>query len=151
ASPRPLSRLQALCTLDGLGTLPNDLLVVTLGDNDPGVRRQAVRLSEPRLNSSRPLREALHKLPGDKDPPAGMQAADPPGAAADALVGILLLTNAADPYITAAALSSVQKQNIREVLELTLSDAAKDGDSAKLVERLLTMAAAMGEDAAVGK
>src|SRR5262249_27111782 len=45
-SERPLARLHALCTLDGLKALTPELLRAALGDAHPGVRRHAVRLCE---------------------------------------------------------------------------------------------------------
>src|SRR5437016_2856408 len=41
---RPLGRLHALCTLDGLHGLSNQILARALRDEHPGVRRHAVRL-----------------------------------------------------------------------------------------------------------
>ena len=46
---RPLGRLHALCTLDGLNALTPALLRRALTDAHPGVRRHAVRLCEGRL------------------------------------------------------------------------------------------------------
>src|SRR5258705_13268925 len=46
---RPEARMQALCTLDGLGALTPDLFHAGLADPHPGAPRQAVRLSEPWL------------------------------------------------------------------------------------------------------
>ena len=57
-SKRPQARLHALCTLDGLsqlygeGSLPDELLIAAMSDDHPGVRRHAVRLSEPRLDKA---------------------------------------------------------------------------------------------------
>jgi putative membrane-bound dehydrogenase-like protein len=50
-SSRPKARLQALCTLDGLGALKKDLVVSALRDPDAHVREHAVRLSEPFLQT----------------------------------------------------------------------------------------------------
>src|SRR5205823_444511 len=43
---RPVARLHALCTLDGLGALDAGTLRAALADPHPGVRRHAVRLCE---------------------------------------------------------------------------------------------------------
>jgi len=53
-SKRPLARLHALCTLDGLGALSAAVLRPCLSDAEPGVRRHAVRLSEPLLAPTPP-------------------------------------------------------------------------------------------------
>ncbi|MFH1301062.1 MAG: neutral/alkaline non-lysosomal ceramidase N-terminal domain-containing protein, partial [Planctomycetota bacterium] len=59
AANLPESRLQALCTLDGLKTLDTELLLPRLQDTHPGVRREALRLSEPFLNAAVPLADAV--------------------------------------------------------------------------------------------
>jgi hypothetical protein len=43
---RAKTRMQALCTLDGLNALTTETILVGLHDSHPGVREQAVRLSE---------------------------------------------------------------------------------------------------------
>jgi putative heme-binding domain-containing protein len=149
---RPQTRLEALCTLDGLGALTEGDVRRALGDQHPGVRRQAIRLAESRLAGAPALVPAVLKLVDDVDPQVQMQLAytlgSCPGAAG--ALAAMLARQAADPYITAAAFSSVSKANVAAVLSETLK---RDGDAppAALVERLLAMAAAMGEDVAVGK
>src|SRR5262249_36908555 len=49
-SQRPLARLHALCTLDGMGRLTPPVVIAALADADEGIRWHAVRLSEPFLN-----------------------------------------------------------------------------------------------------
>jgi len=61
----------------------------------------------------------------------------------------MLVANANDPYLTAAAFSSVSKESVGDVLAATL--AASDNASSAVRDRLLAMSAAMGQDAAVGK
>ena len=50
----PKARLHALCTLDGLGALQPDDLVHALNDSSPGVRENAIRLSEGSLRGEPP-------------------------------------------------------------------------------------------------
>lgn len=45
-APQPQTRLQALCTLDGLDALSSEHLLAALQDPHPGVRENAVRLAE---------------------------------------------------------------------------------------------------------
>lgn len=45
-SKRALARLQALCTLDGLGMITHRLIDSALHDPDPGIRENAIRLAE---------------------------------------------------------------------------------------------------------
>ncbi len=51
-SPRSLARVHALCALDGMKALTPDLVNKALSDPHPGVRRQAVRLAETRLEQA---------------------------------------------------------------------------------------------------
>ncbi len=62
---RPESRIHALWTLDGLGSLDSDLIEEAFGDEDARVREHAVRLSE-QFDSPR-LVERLPALVGDPD------------------------------------------------------------------------------------
>ena len=63
-STRPEVRVQAICTLQGLGVLEPSLLLHALRDAHPGVRRQAVRLSEPWLGKDVALGRAVIALAG---------------------------------------------------------------------------------------
>ena len=63
---RPLTRLHALCTLDGLQALESGVLLKGLADSHPGVRRHAVRLCEGRLTDTS-LGAGLLKLVEDPD------------------------------------------------------------------------------------
>jgi hypothetical protein len=114
-----------------------------------------VRLAEPRLSKSADLSSAVLKLVDDGDVQVRMQVAYSLGEWADpraaAALAALLVKDAADPYVTTAALSSVSKESVGEVLMTVLpkSGGASGGD--ELVERLLAMAAAMEQDAAVAK
>ena len=74
-SKRPLARLHALCTLDGLDALKRAVLVKALADAHPGVRRHAVRLCEGRLDKSADLEAALVQLVTDPDAQVRMQLA----------------------------------------------------------------------------
>lgn len=60
-SPNPKTRLQALCTLDGLEALDSKALLGALRDAHPGVRAHAVRLSEARdkLADANKVREKI--------------------------------------------------------------------------------------------
>ncbi len=148
---RPQARLHALCTLDGLsqlygeGSLPDELLIAAMRDDHPGVRRHAVRLSEPRLDKGALLQEVMRRA-DDPDPQVKMQVAYSLGAAACNSCGIklgkLLLANQGDPYLVAAGLSSVRADSLGEVLAEVFSSAES---SDPLRQRLLTMAARLGD------
>ncbi|MCY2994339.1 MAG: hypothetical protein NTY19_41665, partial [Planctomycetota bacterium] len=112
--PRALARLHAMCTLDGLGALRPELVGQALSDTHPGVRRQAVRLSEPFLASDSgahvDLGEALLKLVDDPDLPVQQQLAYTLGewkiVPAGRALGKLAVRHAEDPYFMAAVMSS---------------------------------------------
>lgn len=67
SSARPAVRAQAAAVLDGLKALTPESLRDALQDEDPRVRRHAVRLSETRAMSSPDLLEACLQLSSDPD------------------------------------------------------------------------------------
>src|SRR5258706_40430 len=66
-SRRPASRVQAICALDGLNSLKFEVLSFQITDPDPRVRRNALRVAEPRLASDPALLTAALKLTSDSD------------------------------------------------------------------------------------
>jgi putative heme-binding domain-containing protein len=153
---RPLARLHALCTLDGLKALKPGVLVKALGDEHPGVRRHAVRLCEGRLASAE-VGAALLKRLDDADPQVRLQLACTLGEWEDERagkgLGRLLVEAEGEPYLTAAALSSVSRKNLDAVLLAVLPGGAKApadrGERpGQLVSRLLALASALGHDRA---
>src|SRR5439155_12311520 len=125
---RPEARLHALCTLDGLGALQHDVVLHTLNDKHPGVRRHAVRLSEPLLRQFAEIGSAVLKLANDADPQVRMQVAytlgewDDPWAG-EAL-GRMAVAAAGDRFLTAAVLSSLNARNFDAMLKGALSPGA---------------------------
>jgi putative heme-binding domain-containing protein len=121
-----LGRLHALCTLDGLKALKPAVLEPALGDAYAGVRRHAVRLSEPPAMHRPAVQAALLKRVDDADPFVRVQLAYTLGAwdsgECGKSLGRLLRQNAADPYIAAAALSSLTRKNLAAVTETALAD-----------------------------
>jgi putative membrane-bound dehydrogenase-like protein len=142
-SARPLARLHALCTLDGLKALRPAALVKALEDEHPGVRRHAVRLCEGRLSDAA-LGDALLKRVEDEDAQVRLQLACTLGewddARAGKALGRLLVRAAGERYHTAAVLSSVSRKNLDEVLLAALP--------ANRVEELLRLASALRHDRA---
>ena len=74
-SSRPLCRLNALCTLDGLEALTPALVRQALKDAHAGVRRHAVRLCEGRFREAPALGDALLALVEDAEPQVRLQLA----------------------------------------------------------------------------
>src|SRR5216683_1666975 len=143
-SKRPLTRLHALCTLDGMDALKSEIVQQALADAHPGVRRHAIRLCEPLLAKSPELGQAIVKLADDADPQTRMQAAYTLGewdaAEAGQALGEMAVRDAGDPFLTAAVMSSVNKKNLNGVLVAVLASRKKNAPAAVLMENLLRMA-----------
>ena len=67
-SGKPLARMHALWSLNGLGALKEAHLVQALADSSPGVRVHAVQLAERRFGRSRSLFRKVLALAEDDDP-----------------------------------------------------------------------------------
>jgi putative membrane-bound dehydrogenase-like protein len=119
------SRLQALCTLEGLACLRPEMLLRALRDSHPAVRSHAIRLSEPFLRDSGTIHETILALVGDDDPQVQLQLAYTLGqsrdAKAGAALGDLAWKHHGDRYLSTAILSSINPENARGVLQSILS------------------------------
>jgi putative membrane-bound dehydrogenase-like protein len=158
SAERATARLHALCTLDGLGALRAEIVSRALADNHLGVRRHAVRLSEPLLNDDPRLGKQLVAMCDDADPLVRLQVAYSLGFWADVqaghALGTLALRSHDDPYQTAAVMSSLNKGNLGGALSKVLAASSVSADrraAQSLLTRLLGMAAALKDDAAVAQ
>jgi putative heme-binding domain-containing protein len=161
-NPRAETRLQALCTLDGLNALSPALVQSALRDKHPGVRRNAVRLCEPFLKEQSELgprdKTALTlgtricDLIDDPDPQVRLQVACTLGEWNDSSSGDaiarLALANQQEPYLFAAAMSSITKVNLARVAATVAHSAAGTAPPA-LYRNLMTMATAYSNDRVV--
>jgi putative membrane-bound dehydrogenase-like protein len=167
-SSRATARLQALCVLDGLNQLRPEILAPRLADESAGVRRHAVRLTEGRVAASPALADALMTLANAPSPaPAAVKPQNLPANApteanvqlqlayslgewndprAGRALGAVLIRNAEDPYITAAAMSSVSAKNIDMVLATALAGVDGRAASSHLTGRLFVLAATLGSE-----
>jgi len=155
SNERPLARVHALCTLDGINALTPAIVQKALADKHPGVRQHAMRLSEPFVNKSPELGAALLKLIDDADLPVRLQLAytlgewdDPRAGQA---LGQLAVKNSGDRFITAAVMSSVHKKNLDAVLLAVMSADPKGPPPAVLLENLLRLANALNDSKALVK
>ena len=110
SSPRPLARLHALWTLEGLDVLAPEMVLTALSDAHPGVRENAVILSERYLSESDELRERMLGLAADSSQRVRFQVLLSSGFLssphARTVRDQLLLEGIADPWVPIAALSA---------------------------------------------
>ena len=108
-NPSATARVHALWTLDGMGRLEPSLIEQALADSEPGVRRNAVILAEPRLTSQPNLVKKLLAMGGDADPKVRLQLLLTLGYVdsqkARALRERLLFADIEDRWVQVAALS----------------------------------------------
>src|SRR6185436_1073893 len=126
-----------------------------LGDEQAGVRRHAIRLSEPLLGKSAKVSFGVLKHVEESDPTIRLQMAyslgewhELHGALA---LGKIAVAGQGDPYITAAVMSSLNKENVGTVLAAVMGGSGKQPPAERLVERLLAVATALGDDDAMVK
>jgi putative membrane-bound dehydrogenase-like protein len=148
-SKNPLARLHALCTLDGLGHLHPEYARVALADPHPGIRKHALRLLEAHFNEWRSPSFRFLNMDQDPDSQVRMQLAYTLGEWKDydnagKMLGYLALNDGHDPYMLAAILSSVHKQNFATIVR-TVMDSDKT-PSAAVLEKLVRLASALGDD-----
>ncbi len=141
SSPLPLARLHALWTLEGLGLLDPEPVLTALSDAHPGVRENAVILSERYLSESDEVRERMLGLAEDSSQRVRFQVLLSAGflssAEARAVRDRLLLENIADPWVPIAALSASSDEAPR-LLELALSHLSEeDSEGARILFRTL--------------
>ncbi len=109
ASRVALGRLHALCALDGIGQLDASTIEIALKDSQPGVRRQAVRLS---ATMAPALLDGLE----DSDPAVRLELAVSARGGAD----IARFAGDKDPWIAAAAMSSLDSKNVISALKSSM-------------------------------
>ena len=133
-----------------------ETLTAALGDRHPGVRRHALRLSEPLLQDTPELQQAALKLGEDPDAHVRLQLAyslgewDAPQAGR--ALGKLALANAGDQYITAAVMSSAEN-NLEELIAVVFAGAQGSSQQQKIARtlsaKLLPLAGAFGKPRAI--
>ena len=156
-SLRPVTRAQALWALQGLGELKPAVVVRAMADVHPGVRRQAVRLSEAWTKDSPELLPAIIARADDADAGVRLQVAYTLGewrepAAGEALARLLRRED--DRFVKAAAMSSAlpHAETLMAVLQRDggaenslLVEVATVTENAKALAGLLTAIAGRSE------
>jgi putative membrane-bound dehydrogenase-like protein len=142
-------RLHALCTLGVLGKLEPSQIQLALADSNSGIRRHAVRLSEPLLTSSAELQKALMGLANDPDADVRFQLVCSLGYCSNPEVGNVLarlaVRDANDPYVIAGALSSINRENIAKVVENLIADRSGAAGVSNFLNRVLSVAPALAD------
>jgi hypothetical protein len=163
-SQRPQSRLQALCAAAGLreqGSEPKkpeadrqwrELLRKAMRDEHLAIRQHAIRLAESELNQSLGLARSVLDCGKDADLHVRMQAAYALGFASDyaatQALAEILSADPIDPYLAAAAMSSVTHDNVGSIMHLVLTNPSAR-QKFDLLERLMASAVGYGNDKAV--
>ena len=150
-SPRPVARMQALCTLDLLGKLRDEQIEAALHDPHAGVRRQAVRLAESRLETSPKLLASVIELTDDPDAFVALQVACTLGETNDprkiAALARLMQNHANDDYVTTGVMTSIRDDELDALLKLLF---VKSGElPPSLVNRLFDLVGAGTNESAV--
>ena len=149
SAERPLARLHALCTLDGLDQLRPHVLNTALSDPHPGVVRHAIRLSEPLLGSSQRIDSAVLATRASPDAPVRLQLALSLGQWSDRraweALAELAIAHHDQLYMRTAVLSSLTEENVGFVFHRVLAEAAEQETLAELTTRLAETLAALGD------
>lgn len=151
-SPKPLTRLHALATLDGLGLATSAILQRGAEDPDPRVRDWALRIMAPRLSRDKSLHDVVIRSAGDASIRVRFAAALAMGEihepSATTALATIARRDVADKWIREAILSSSRDRS-GELLSLLAKEGfAQPGTDAarEMVERLAASAAARGDN-----
>lgn len=149
-SGSPAARVQALWALRGLGALDDETILFALGATHPGVRKNAVRLAEPRLDSSAELRAGILALVDDPEPQVRLQVGFAIGESRQwdqaAALARIVRDNPDDTWIHSAVLSSSAHCGGKLFAAL-----AADARHRRFQRRLLTAVGAQNQAADVAR
>ena len=154
-SQRPTTRLQALCTLEGLKQIMPEHIQLGLADRHPGVREHAIRVAEPlfRAGQADALGQALGQAISDSAPRVRAQLAYSVGEwnspVAGKILGRLAKRSSGEPDLQTAIASSATGHSVSILNELI-----NDGDigsHGSLTGNLLALAGAEASAAEIKK
>ncbi|WP_215239076.1 PVC-type heme-binding CxxCH protein [Dyadobacter helix] len=139
----PAGRLHALYTLEGLGLLHPETIIKALKDQTPGVRENAIKLSEPFLKDHQDVQKALLSLQKDPNAKVRFQLLCTLGSLNTPEIisarETILFQDLEDPWMQIAALSAAPAAGTN-LLGAVINRFEKDKPAyASLVERLSTM------------
>lgn len=135
-NPLPQVRAQSLWTMYGLGSLTEDFVEAALYDTDPHVVEQGVRLCAEGFPNSQRLLADLAKLTTYPDIRVrfqlGMALGAMPSEKSGDVLADLLLNNAGDVWISAAAMSSLVP-HVKPVLQQVLTKPQLNHEQLELI------------------
>jgi putative membrane-bound dehydrogenase-like protein len=156
-STNPKARLQALCTLDGLSAVTQEIAKNAFNDPHPAVREHAVRISESLLanhGTGDRLLEPLLKLVNDPAIRVRYQLAFSLGQSDSPLAGETLvklaLKDLDNPDIQTAVMTSAPR-HLATMLSAVLNHAKEQKPPEALLDKLVGLATAMGEEHALAQ
>jgi putative membrane-bound dehydrogenase-like protein len=157
-SKSAVGRAHALWTLDGLKALDDDLVEKALEDDEPGVREQALRLSEPRVQKLDRLPDLVAKCADDPSPRVRFQAAftlgESPSDEALARLAKVARRPDNDTWTQTAVLSSVSN-TAPQLLDALARDEEftrkPSANQLQMLTRLAALVATKADDATLGK
>ncbi|TWU07203.1 Cytochrome c [Symmachiella macrocystis] len=140
-SSKPLARLHALWSLNGLEALTEDDLMQGLTDASPRVREQAVLLAENRLKTSPKLLTQVLAVADDDDARVRFQTALSLGEAETdpritAALERIARRDVEDPWTRAAVLASLSGQEITVLVDLLADPDFAAGNGTPLIAQL---------------
>ncbi|HEX3150594.1 MAG TPA: neutral/alkaline non-lysosomal ceramidase N-terminal domain-containing protein [Gemmataceae bacterium] len=156
----PLYQVNALAALSNLGAVSVDDLKEALvvefrhQENVPASPHcvPAIRVAEQLISTERDVRTEVSRLAMDPDPKVRQQVAATFGAWDDPRTGIVLgyiaCRKADDPYLVAAILSSLSKENLSETIAKVLEYSGDIDPPSEFMAQVMRMAAAMKNDEA---
>ncbi|HVU86580.1 MAG TPA: PVC-type heme-binding CxxCH protein [Pirellulales bacterium] len=143
-SVHALARVHALCTLDGLRAIDEDVLLAALEDTNATVRRHAIRLAEPWFARSPLVAKSVQQLADDTNEMVRLQLAYSLGEWADPrageTLGAMAVADLDDVYISAAIVSSIGRPQLDGVVQAVLAKTQEKERPAELLQKLLTLA-----------
>ncbi|HEY2249440.1 MAG TPA: HEAT repeat domain-containing protein, partial [Planctomycetaceae bacterium] len=144
-SKLPPARAQALWSLEGLDLLDDDAVIQALSNPLPGIRENALRLSDRRLDDNSKLLEAVLTLMDDSAPRVRFQAAFSLGQTRDrraaAALADMARRDGGDRWIRTAILSSAGEM-AADLFDELIRDADRDSKSAATAPFVTTEAGA---------
>lgn len=154
----PLARLHALCLAYPCHVIGTEFLMSMLKDPHPGIRRQAIRLSEGWLQPSvsqhhATMTQAVLAMADDDAPRVSLQLAYslghltgrelPDGPKSGEILAKLAVKHRDHPQIQAAIMSSLTEGNVSDVLSHVIQ--REERTDSTLVRQLVEQAAAFGQ------